>query len=705
MKLTDNALTIMRERYLQPGEEPEQLFWRVAGAVAKGEGSDKWTRLSWTHKFYSLLTSLRFLPNSPTLVNAGTGKGCLSACFVISPEDTMDSIMQIASDAAMIEKWGGGVGFGLSKIRPKGDTISTTQREACGPVKVMQLYSQVGRTLTQGAFREGAHMGQLKVNHPDILDFIHSKQGGGLENFNISVQLTDEFMTSLRENAPYPLVNPHTAEVEKEISPRTLWDSICYMAWKTGDPGVVFIDRVFETQPNPHMGDIQSSNPCGEEFLENYGNCCLGSINLVQHLYTRWIGYLEGFPDNQESELAIDWDALAKTTRLAVRFLDDVIDVNTFPLDKLREVNLQTRRIGLGVMGWADILVELGLDYDSEEAVELAETVSRFIESEAWCASHELAVERGEFPGYSKSPFYNTMSNPVRHSSVTTIAPTGTISRIAGVSSGIEPHFAHSYTSNVLVHGDEYATLKDSAPTAAKTAHEISPEWHVRMQAAWQKGVTNSVSKTINLPNSATAEDVGDAFWLAWELGCKAVTVYRDGSLSHQVLEEDVPKETKPTTAAEERPEPLVAWRPRKLTGTTTKIPTGHGSLYVTLNEHDSKLIEVFLTVGKVGECVPAFTEAMGRLASVALQHGVTPAELAKQLEGIACSHQAWYEGEHVLSVPDGVGKALRQAVEGELSSMPVIVTGVGNFCPVDGGAMIHQEGCEVCERCGHSVC
>ena len=581
LPLSENARFIIEKRYLmrdddgEPKEDVEGLFHRVANAISQGEPEAR--RKEFEDKFYEKMSSLKFLPNSPTIVNAGTGRGCLSACFVVSPDDNIQSIMEVANDAAMIEKWGGGIGFGLSSLRPKKDKISTTHGQACGPIAVMKLYSSVGATLTQGAFRLGAHMGQLIVSHPDIEEFIHCKDGDDtLQNFNISVQITDEFMKAVDNDDEFALVTPRDTgdgpvnEVVATINAKDLWNDIAESAWKTGDPGVVFVDRVWETSPNPQMGKIKTSNPCGEEFLENYGNCCLGSINLDLHI----------------NDGDFDWDLLEDTTRTAVRFLNDVIEVNSFPLPKLREVNLDTRRIGLGVMGWADALVRMKLSYDSEEALELADKLGSFLNSTAWDESARIAEERGPFSQYEDSALKEWGMPPVRNSSVITIAPTGTISRIAGCSSGIEPHFAMAWWSNVLWtdHEGSSSRLLDAPATVTqslesvlgseeevkrileqiiedpdnsdkimgdhgldaaiyRTAMKVSAEAHVKMQAVWQKHVTNSVSKTINLPNSATVQDVKDAYRLAWETGCKAVTVYRDGSKSMQVLETGATKE------------------------------------------------------------------------------------------------------------------------------------------------------------------
>tara|TARA_B100000315_G_scaffold257118_1_gene304893 strand:+ start:12907 stop:15408 length:2502 start_codon:yes stop_codon:yes gene_type:complete len=766
--ITDNALVILEQRYLRkdaegkPIETPEDLFHRVANAIAEGEQPAY--RTVWANRFYDVMTSLKFLPNSPTLVNAGTSKGCLSACFVASPEDDMESIMQVAHDAAMIEKWGGGIGFGFSKLRPKNDKIRTTHGNACGPIAVMKLYSAVGATLTQGAFRLGAHMGQLRDSHPDIREFITCKDDDEtLRNFNISVQITDAFMEAVKADAQWALVNPRDEgtgpvdDVVEMISARELWEEIAESAWKTGDPGVVFMDRVWETAPNPQLGRIETSNPCGEEFLENYGNCCLGSINL----------------DNHVGQYGLDWDGLEETIRTAVRFLDDVIEVNSFPLPKLREVNLATRRIGLGYMGWADALVRLGLPYDSAEAQALAQELGGFVERIAWDESHNLAVERGPFPEYENSDLKARGLPPVRNSSVITIAPTGTISRIAGCSSGIEPHFALAWWSNVLWQnpdaassrlldapasiretladhlGDDEAVKRvleriaespdDAAailgehgldPAVFRSSMAISAEAHVRMQAAWQEHVTNSVSKTINLPNSATVADVKAAFELAWETGCKAVTVYRDGSKSMQVLE---------TGKDEEEAEPVAGLlvprqRPTSVVSVTDRVRTGHGNMYVSISfDETGKPFEVFANVGKAGGCDSANLEAVTRLISLALRSGIDPDVILEQLHGITCC-PAWDEGTLIRSAPDGVGHALSHHVSVASSSRPDQSTygdvdsaaqlglfpptgteeqpangGVrprtGYRCPKCSGTLIPQEGCLNCIDCGFSKC
>ena len=767
LSLSDNARFIIEKRYIRRGDDGEPiedvkgLFERVSRAIALGQPEAK--RAEYEQRYFEKMSTLKFLPNSPTIVNAGTGRGCLSACFVVSPEDNIESIMKVANDAAMIEKWGGGIGFGLSDLRPKKDRISTTHGQACGPIAVMKLYSSVGATLTQGAFRLGAHMGQLIISHPDIEEFIHCKDDDDtLQNFNISVQITDEFMKAVDNDEDFALVTPRDTgdgpvnEVVATVRAKELWDDIAESAWKTGDPGVVFVDRVWETAPNPQMGKIKTSNPCGEEFLENYSNCCLGSINLDLHI----------------NGTDFDWDLLEDTTRLAVRFLNDVIEVNSFPLAKLREVNLDTRRIGLGVMGWADSLVRLGLSYDSDEALELADKLGAFLNSTAWDESAKIAEERGPFPQYENSALKEWGMPPVRNSSVITIAPTGTISRIAGCSSGIEPHFAMAWWSNVLWTDHEgtssklmdspasvFQSLKDALgsedearkilekiiedPDNAetimgdqgldsavyRTAMKISAEAHVKMQAIWQKHVTNSVSKTINLPNSASIQDVKDAYRLAWETGCKAVTVYRDGSKSMQVLETGASKES------EEDPEDhlkVPRQRPVSVMGVTDRVRTGHGTMFVNLTfDDEGHPFEVFAHLGKAGGCDSAYLEAIARLASLGLRSGIDPSQIVDQLKGITCD-PAWDGGTLVRSAPDAVALALsRHLIEKEVGSGSVSMAGssaqlglfpssvdsggdhqgesinvpTGAKCPECSGYLLHQEGCLSCPDCGYNKC
>jgi ribonucleoside-diphosphate reductase alpha chain len=756
--LTENANSILSLRYLQEGETPEDMFRRVANAVAEGErnfgGEDDIKE--YAVKFYEMMNNVYFLPNSPTLVNAGReARGSLSACFTMSPIDTAESILQVGNDACMVEKWGGGIGFGFSNLRPKGDKISTTHGIACGPVAVMKYYSEGGILLTQGSFRSGAHMGQLHISHPDIIEFILAKTGpnkDSLKNFNISVQIPDSFMQQLKSNPDdiFPLVNPRDGSMHSTTTYQEIWDAICESAWATGDPGVVFLDRIHQTQPNPQLGNIQTSNPCGEEFLEDYGNCCLGSINLSEFVTT----------DGHD----VDWEELEDIVELSVRFLDDVIEVNTFPMGvpKLRDINLRTRRIGLGVMGWADMLIKRGIPYDSPAAIDLADQIGDFIMSAALKFSGDLAHIRGPFPEYKESAWYNgnlkhtlidlniNTEIGIRHSSVTTIAPTGSISRIAGTSSGIEPHFDIAWKSNILWEGIERAglqlydspriirdSMKENADIAIKelaettdegvrfsilrrygldpnlfrTAMEIDPEAHVRMQAVWQKYTTNSVSKTINLSEESSVEEIARSFVLAYELGCKAITVYRNNSKAVQVLQ----SAGSPTLISKfSDPEKS---RPKKLLGETTKLATGHGTLYATINSGNAHPTEVFLNLGKAGGCINTFTEALGRVLSTALSAGIDPSLLAEQLQGISCPHTAFTDGISVTSVPDALGKILADyeplpqlivaPVEGSSNGLIRIIAGSqnGNLCPRCGDSLVHQEGCALCRSCGYSEC
>lgn len=561
--LTPNALNVLEKRYLQRGESPQQLFRRVANAVAQGD--NPFDQHLWADKFYTMLSDLKFLPNSPTLVNAGTNRGCLSGCFVMSPEDNMPNILQVGYDAGLIEKWGGGIGFGFSKLRPRGDSISTTHGQALGVLGTLRIYSTIGHEITQGSFRMGAHMGQLIVSHPQIQEFIHCKEDESTaQNFNLSVQVTDEFMRAVKADALFRLVSPRDGAVWRTVKARSLWEEICEAAWRSGDPGIMFIDRVWDTAPNPQLGAIQAQNPCGEESLENYASCNLGSVNLMAHV----------------KDGKVKWGDLISTIRLATRFLNDVIEVNVFPpeVPKLYETNQSTRRIGLGVMGWADLLLALKIPYDSEDAVVLACSISQLVTEEAWKESGLLAKERGAYPEWENSAIRERIPFPVRNSSVTTIAPTGSISVIAGCSSGIEPHYALAHVRKALWKADNSNTemleaipqLESDLESAGcdsvkihdilqllvgwpqmaeqlltplgidasiyKSAHTVSAEWHVKHQVAWQKYVTNGVSKTINLPFDATPQDVSEVYTRAWEGGCKGTTIYRNGSKREQVL-------------------------------------------------------------------------------------------------------------------------------------------------------------------------
>ena len=558
-KLTVNALEVLRQRYLLRDENeriiesPDQLFRRVAKAVAASSERQGESAPGTEEVFYRMMSQLEFVPNTPTLFNAGTQLGQLSACFVLPVEDSLEGIFTAAKNMALIEQSGGGVGFDFSRLRPKGDIVRSTKGVASGPVSFMRIFDTGTEIIKAGGKRRGAMMAVLRVDHPDVLEFITSKQQPGfLSNFNISVAVTDEFMKAVDEGGEYWLVNPRNREKTKKLVARDVWNLMAKSAWMSGDPGVIFIDEIDRHNPTPLVGKIESTNPCGEQPLLPYESCNLGSIDLSKMVH----------------EGKIDWEKLKATIRNAVLFLDDVIDANRYPLKEIEQITWANRKIGLGVMGFADMLIKLGVPYDSEEALRLGEQVMEFIEKEGHKRSVELGEERGSFPNFEQS-IYKSKYPTMRNSTVTTVAPTGTISIIAGCSSGIEPIFAISFIRNVLSGTRLFETnplfemmakergfysaklLEEIARTGSVqktegvpedmkrlfvTALDIEPEWHVRMQAVFQKHTDNAVSKTVNLPTEATIEDVRGIYELAWKLKCKGVTVFRYGSKPEQVL-------------------------------------------------------------------------------------------------------------------------------------------------------------------------
>ncbi|MGC8669972.1 MAG: adenosylcobalamin-dependent ribonucleoside-diphosphate reductase [Candidatus Micrarchaeia archaeon] len=577
MKIPINSLIVLAARYLLKNdagaiiETPKQLFERVVNAVSSaernyGKSDEEVRRIA--NEFYDAISHFYFMPNSPTLMNAGTNKGQLSACFVLPVGDSISEIFDAIKYAALIHQSGGGTGFAFSRIRPANDIVRSTHGVASGPISFMKVFDAATEEIKQGGKRRGANMGVLRVDHPNILDFIVAKENEGvLRNFNISVAITDNFMRALKSGSDYPLINPRNGEIAARLNAKAVWNLIVTMAWKTGDPGVIFLDRMNSSYSNPvpSLGPIESTNPCGEQPLYPYDSCNLGSINLAKML------------KKKNSHYEVDWDLLKKTTRTAIRFMDDIIDVNSFPLPQIEKVTKAIRRLGLGVMGWADMLIRLGIRYDSNEALLLAEQVMSFITENARKMSMELAEERGPFPEFSNSIWARLGYKPLRNATVTTIAPTGTISIISGgASQGIEPIFSVVYMRNVqeslgtnLIEIDnefeEYAleynfysdelfhklagktSIQDvtEIPEEVRrlfvTAHDIAPEWHVKMQAAFQKYVDNAVSKTINLPNWATPQDIERVYTMAYELNCKGITVYRDASKSVQVLQAYTP--------------------------------------------------------------------------------------------------------------------------------------------------------------------
>jgi ribonucleoside-diphosphate reductase alpha chain len=567
LNLSENAKKVLETRYLRRDaeghivENPEELFRRVAKSVAQAEsifeGKDK--AEYWEERFYEELTSFEFLPNSPTLMNAGTPVGQLSACFVLPVEDTIESIFKAVKDMALIQRTGGGTGFSFSRLRPKDSIVSSTGGKSSGPVSFMKIFNSATEHIKQGGRRRGANMGVLRIDHPDIVEFVEAKlEEGELRNFNLSVGITDAFMDALKKDDVFELVHPVTNEATGKLKARFLFETIAECAWGSGDPGVLFIDRINSTHPLSELGEIESTNPCGELPLLPYESCNLASVNL-----SRMVDKISGGP-------ILNWEKLRNLIHHIVRFLDNVIEINKFPIPEVESITKSNRKIGLGIMGFAEMLIMLGISYSSEEAVKLADKLMSFIYKEAFLASTKLANERGTFPNWGKST-YALRNKKIRNATLTSIAPTGTISIIAGTSSGIEPIFALAYRRSNILEGEQFVEINPlflkyiksekfysedllrqllekgnvhnlkEIPEEVKrifvTTHEIPYEQHIRMQASFQRNVDNSVSKTINMPHDTTVEDVKKAYIMAYELGCKGITLFRYGSRKQQVLE------------------------------------------------------------------------------------------------------------------------------------------------------------------------
>lgn len=754
---TANAKTVLERRYLakdQDGKVTEtidELFHRVASAIAEadaayGSTGDEIKELE--GQFYDMMTSREFMPNSPTLMNAGRPLGQLSACFVLPVEDSMADIFDTVKYAALVHQSGGGTGFSFSRLRPEGSIVRSTGGVASGPVSFMKVFNAATEAVKQGGTRRGANMGMLRVDHPDILKFIDCKENNDeINNFNISVAITDKFMEAVKNGTEYELINPHTGEVSGTLDARTVFDKIVDAAWRNGEPGVVFIDEMNRYNPTPALGEIESTNPCGEQPLLPYEACNLGSINLGL-----CVAEDDGIP-------TIDYDRLSRIVRTAVHFLDNVIDVNRYPLPKIDENTRKTRKIGLGVMGFADMLLKLGVPYNSVEAEKAAEEVMSLIQSEGRAASAELAAERGVFPAWKESVF-GIENLPVRNATITTIAPTGTISIIADASGGCEPMFAYAFTKNVM-DGDKLLVCNDFLVEKLKEAgvysealmhriaeegtlahileipaeirrvfvcaHDISPEWHIRIQAAFQKYTDNAVSKTINFPNSATREEVKEAYMLAYKLGCKGTTVYRDGSRDSQVLTTGTAKEEKPLEIPPSlfgnimpRPRPGMTW------GATEKMKIGCGSLFITVNRDENGICEVFTSTGKGGGC-PSQSEATARLVSIALRSGISQKEILAQLKGIRCPSTVRQQGMKCTSCPDAIARTIEKMskilgtetmginpdlIEEEKpapqpaskGNKPILGADDRLHCPECGKVLRHEGGCTVCD-CGFSHC
>ena len=728
--LSPNAVTVLERRYLKRNEEgkvlenPQDMFRRVAATIASAEeklntGVDS---SALADEFYRMMTSLEFMPNSPTLMNAGRELGQLSACFVLPVGDSMEEIFESIKNTALIHKSGGGTGFSFSRIRPVNDVVLSTKGVSSGPLSFMSVFDAATETIKQGGTRRGANMGILRVDHPDIMDFIMCKRDQTrLTNFNISVGLTEAFMEAVEQDAEYDIINPRNKQQAGKLPARKVFEHIVEMAWTNGEPGIIFLDRLNRDNPTPHIGEIESTNPCGEQPLLPYESCNLGSINLVKFV----------------EDGATDWERLRATIRSATRFLDNVIEVNNYPIPQIDQMTRANRKIGLGVMGWADMLIRLGIPYNSDQACELAEKLMKFVTDEACQMSRELAAERGPFPNFKGSTFDQKGSAAVRNATCSTIAPTGTISIICNSSSGVEPLFAVSYVRQVLdndilveVHPifeeiakergfysrelmqkiAEHGTIQgfDEIPEDVRavflTSHDITPADHVRMQAAFQKFTDNAVSKTVNFCQDATRADVETVYRLAYQLGCKGVTIYRDGSRDQQVLsvkkeqksEKVVPMEAGKSTRKRERP--------RALKGSTYQMETGCGPLYVTINEDKQGAFELFTTMGKAGGCAASQCEAIGRLVSLAWRSGVQARQAVKQLIGITCHKPAGFGGNRVTSCADAVAKAIQiHMTEHEQDELSHFAN--GGACPECGGPVEHEGGCCVCHACGYSEC
>ncbi len=729
LHFSENAITVLERRYLKKDdignitEAPADLFKRVAGHIAAAEKnySDNPDLNAVEKTFYELMAHRRFFPNSPTLMNAGRSLGQLAACFVLPVEDSMEGIFESLKNAAIIHKSGGGTGFSFSRLRPKNSMVGTTGGIASGPVSFMKIFNTATEQVKQGGTRRGANMAILRVDHPDIMEFIYCKKvNNELNNFNISVGLTEAFMEAVKADADYDLIDPVTQKKAGALKASDVYNALVYNAWKNGDPGIIFLDRINRDNPTPQLGEIESTNPCGEQPLLPGEACNLGSINLSR------------FVTQKDGQAEVDFQALKETVWTSVRFLDNTIDMSRYPLEEITKMVRGNRKIGLGVMGFADMLFQLDIPYNSEAALELAESVMGFIQKESHNASRKLASERGGFNNFEKSLFSEKDDCAYRNATTTTIAPTGTLSIIANCSSGIEPLFALSFTRNVMdndkltevnPHFEAVAKQKgfysqqlmdriaqegsiahiDKIPDDVKkifvTAHDISPQWHLKMQAAFQKYTDNAVSKTVNLPNDATVADVVKIYNLAFELGCKGVTIYRDGSKENQVLS---------YSNKEQKDDPFmraVKDRPETLEGFTTRIKTGLGQLYLTVTEYEGQPFEVFATIGKSGRSTTAKTEAIGRLVSLALRSGVTADKVVEQLKGIGGEHPIFQEGGLVLSIPDAIARVLEKRYMSEPVKSKNKGRLLGETCPECGQTISFEEGCMTCHFCGFTKC
>jgi ribonucleoside-diphosphate reductase alpha chain len=811
LDLSPNALTVLERRYLvkdeagRPAERPADLFWRVARTIAAPDapyGASPKAVAALGEAFFELMTTRVWMPNSPTLMNAGRPLGQLSACFVLPVEDALSNgesgIYDTLRAMALVHQSGGGTGFAFSRLRPKNDVVRSTMGVASGPISFMKLYDASTDVVKQGGTRRGANMGILRVDHPDILEFITCKDDlTQVTNFNISVAVTDAFMQAVEQGSGYDLIHPRTGGVVGRLDARDVFRKIVHGAWKTGEPGVFFIDRANRYNPVPHLGGYEATNPCGEQPLLPYDVCNLGSIN---------VGLFVKDGD-------VDWDRLATAVHLCTHFLDNVIDANKYPLAEIDALAKRIRRIGLGIMGWADLLVRLGIPYNSEAGVSLGRRLMQFVDEESKRASEKLAEQRGVFPEWERSiwgPDASCARGPagervrpmrrLRNCNLTTVAPTGTISILAGCSSGIEPLFAVAFMRNqagVLmadVNEDFVAIAKregwysdalvqqigaaghihfDQVPATWQrvfvTAHDVTPEWHIQMQGAFQEFTDSAISKTCNFPHEATEEDVEQIYRLAFQLGCKGVTVYRDGAREGQVLSTgSTAKKAQPATEAvptklaealgriaeleaelertrgqlhESEAENLQRRakrsRPDLLRGMTRRIETPLGTMYVTITEDEKgQPFEVFISLGKAGAPIMADVEAVGRLISLALRSGIPMREIHRQLRGISSDRVVGLGPTKVMSVPDAIGIAIEKWMQEKQGVQQDLLAGAGDAaagvpareqiagqdgaavlrardtdqdfigaCPDCGSQLAFIEGCATCHVCGFSEC
>ena len=764
--LTDSAIKVLEGRYLKRDdsgkavETAHDMLKRVAYNIAEADKIyDPHANIEEAaEKFYQMMSNLYFLPNSPTLMNAGRELGQLSGCFVLPIDDSIVDIFEIAKQGALVHKSGGGTGYSFSRIRPNGDYVKSTSGIASGPVSFMDVFNKYTDVVKQGGTRRGANMGILRVDHPDIIEFIDAKNKPNyknkkiadsfneskslkeniekllvgnyqLNNLNISVALTDRFMDAVEKDEEYELIHPATKKVIRKLKAREVLDKIAENAWKNGEPGVIFIDEINRHNPTPEVGEIESTNPCGEQPLLPYESCNLGSIDVSK------------FVGNKK----IDFGRLEEVVHTAVHFLDNVIDMNKFPLPQIEKMTKANRKIGLGIMGFADMLIQLGIPYNSQDAIIKAEEVMYFIQAKSKEASAKLAEERGNFPNIDKSIYKGTF---MRNATTTTIAPTGTIGVITGSSQGIEPLYAIVYErttpqftlfepnkifKKIAQEKGFYSesllkeifgrngTIKefDSIPKEVRdlfiTAYELNPEEHVKIQAAFQKHVDNAVSKTINFPESAKVEDVKNSFILAYKNNCKGVTVYRNNSSEEQVL--TTGKKTSNRSLVSMIVEEIINKpRPEKVGGLTVKQTTPFLNLYTTVNRDmkSEELYEIFFAIGKSGTDVNAMAEGYGRLISLLFKLGVSLEKIIEQLDGIGGRTQAFEKGGTIDSFPDAVAKSARKYLEqigisGENDKSKKDPIKSGNLCPRCGSPLIKQEGCEKCSspdctfegRCG----